>query len=79
MCFSVRWHGVRLRTEISRDEVTLSVHDGPNAHLSLLVDGETVEVRADAPVTLPLRSRIPLLPAPTQPIGREPLNLDDRQ
>ena len=79
MAFSVRWQGVRLRTSIGRSEVTLSVHDGPDASITLLVDGQPVEVRAGAPVTLPLQPRIPLLGPPSQPIGREPLNLEDRR
>jgi alpha,alpha-trehalose phosphorylase len=79
MCFSVRWQGVRLRTEITHSTVTLSVHDGPGALITVLVDGETIEVRPDAPVTLALRPRVPLLAPPTQPIGREPLDLGDRR
>jgi alpha,alpha-trehalose phosphorylase len=78
LCFAVRWHAVRLRCEVTRDEVTLTVHDGPDAAVTLLLDDETVVVRAGAPVKRPLRSRTPLLPPPTQPVGREPLDLEDR-
>ena len=35
-------------------------------------DGEEVVVTAGEPVTRPMKPRKPLLPAPTQPVGREP-------
>lgn len=74
LAFTVRWRGVRLRVEIHQDHVTYAVHDGPDASLTILHAGEQVEVTASKPVTLPVHPRKPLLPRPTQPVGREPLS-----
>ena len=76
MTFRLQWQGVRLRAAVTREDVTLTVHDGPDAALTLLLDGERIVVRAGSAVTRPLASRPALLPAPTQPIGREPLALE---
>jgi trehalose/maltose hydrolase-like predicted phosphorylase len=73
LTFTVRWRGVRLRVEISTDEVTYDVHDGPNASVTLFHAGEKIVVTAHKPVTRRLNPRKPLLPRPTQPAGREPL------
>jgi trehalose/maltose hydrolase-like predicted phosphorylase len=74
LTFSVRWHGVRLRVEVCRTDVTYAVHDGPDARLPLLHAGEELVITAGSPVTRSLKSRRPLLPRPTQPPGREPLS-----
>ncbi|WP_328324939.1 glycoside hydrolase family 65 protein [Kribbella sp. NBC_00382] len=74
LAFTVRWRGVRLRVEIRQDHVTYSVHDGPDASLTILHEGEEIEVTVGKPVTLPVHPRKPLLPRPTQPLGREPLS-----
>lgn len=59
---------------MNRHEVTYAVHDGPDASLDLVHAGEMITVTADEPVTRQLEKRTPLLPAPTQPPGREPLS-----
>lgn len=74
LAFSVRWRDVRLRVAVNRHEVTYAVHDGPDASLDLVHAGEMITVTADEPVTRQLEKRTPLLPAPTQPPGREPLS-----
>jgi trehalose/maltose hydrolase-like predicted phosphorylase len=74
LAFSVRWRGVRLRVEIGRDQVTYSVHDGPDASLTVFHAGEEIQVTAAKPVVCPVVPRKPLLPRPTQPVGREPLS-----
>jgi alpha,alpha-trehalose phosphorylase len=74
LAFSVRWRGVRLRVEIGRDQVTYSVHDGPDASLTVFHAGEEIQVTAGKPVICPVLPRKPLLPRPTQPVGREPLS-----
>jgi alpha,alpha-trehalose phosphorylase len=73
LTFSIRWRGARLRVEIVHDKVTYAVHDGDEAHVTLMHAGEQIEVTTDTPVTRPLRRREPLLPRPTQPPGREPM------
>jgi alpha,alpha-trehalose phosphorylase len=74
LAFTVRWRGVRLRVAIGREEVTYSVHDGPDASLTVFQAGEEIHVAAGKPVTRPAHQRKPLLPRPTQPVGREPLS-----
>ncbi|MEU4392464.1 glycoside hydrolase family 65 protein [Kribbella sp. NPDC023855] len=74
LAFSVRWRGVRLRVEITQDQVTYSVHDGPDASLTVAHVGEPIEVTADKSVTRSLVKREPMLDRPTQPAGREPMS-----
>jgi trehalose/maltose hydrolase-like predicted phosphorylase len=74
LAFSIRWRGVRLRVEINQQEVTYTVHDGPDASITLRHAGEDITVTADAPVTRLIEKRTPLLPRPTQPPGREPMS-----
>jgi trehalose/maltose hydrolase-like predicted phosphorylase len=72
LTFSIRWRGVRLRVAVDHDEVVYSLHDGDQGEVEFRHDGEDVVVTADVPVTRRLKARHPLLPAPPQPIGREP-------
>ncbi|MEU8223251.1 glycoside hydrolase family 65 protein [Kribbella sp. NPDC048915] len=72
LTFSVRWRNVRLRVEIDPQSVKYSVHDGPDAAITLRHAGENITVRADRPVVRTLEKRRPLLPRPPQPPGREP-------
>ncbi|MDX6279119.1 MAG: alpha,alpha-trehalose phosphorylase, partial [Kribbellaceae bacterium] len=74
LAFTVRWRGVRLRVDIGREEVTYSVHDGADASLTVFHAGKEIQVTAGKPVTCPVHPRKPLLPRPTQPLGREPLS-----
>jgi trehalose/maltose hydrolase-like predicted phosphorylase len=74
LAFTVRWRGVRLRVEIGQDQVTYAVHDGPDASLTILHAGKEIQVLAGKPVTCPVQPRKPLLPRPSQPLGREPLS-----
>jgi trehalose/maltose hydrolase-like predicted phosphorylase len=74
LCFSIRWRGVRLRVDVRAGEVTYTVRDGTESALTLRHAGEDVEVRGGTPVTRALTRRVPLLPRPPQPPGREPAN-----
>ena len=75
LSFGLRRQGVRLRLEVTHEQVTCSVRDGEDGRLVFLLAGEQVEVTADAPVVRPLTPRVPLLPRPEQPVGREPAPL----
>ena len=70
--FSVRWHGLRLAGDVEHHEVTYTLRDGDDASVTLLHAGEEVEVTPAAPVTRALEKRLPQLPRPVQPPGREP-------
>jgi trehalose/maltose hydrolase-like predicted phosphorylase len=72
LAFSVRWRDVRLRVDVDHEEATYTVHDGPDASLTLRHAGEEVEVTVDRPATRRVERRQPLLPRPSQPPGREP-------
>ena len=76
LAFRVRWHGMRLLVEVTGSDVTLTLRDGEGAALDLVLCGEAVTVTAGAPVTRAWTRRPPLLPRPTQPIGREPVSRD---
>jgi hypothetical protein len=52
--------------------VRLTLRDGADASMTLRLAGEEVELSADEPVERPWKRRPPLLPAPGQPVGREP-------
>lgn len=73
LTFRLRREGVRLLVEVTPHEVRCSVRDGAEARLRFLLAGEEVEVGTDAPVVRALSRRVPLLPRPEQPPGREPV------
>jgi alpha,alpha-trehalose phosphorylase len=72
LSFSIRWRGARLRVAFDHKQVTYSLHDCDEGEVSLRHDGEDVVVTAAQPVTRPLKLRVPLLPTPVQPVGRQP-------
>jgi alpha,alpha-trehalose phosphorylase len=72
LCFSIRWRDVRLRVDVRPDQVTYTVRDGTDSSVTLQHAGEDVEVRSGTPVTRALVRRVPMLPRPPQPPGREP-------
>lgn len=71
--FRLRWRNFRLTVDVNHEDVTYTVRDGPGATLTIRHVGEDLELTADAPVTVAIRPRDPLLPTPSQPAGREPL------
>ncbi|HTW20534.1 MAG TPA: glycoside hydrolase family 65 protein [Mycobacteriales bacterium] len=76
LSFSIRWRGIRLRVAFDHDEVTYSLHDGDHGRVELHHDGEDIVVTDAEPVVRPLKPRHPLLPEPSQPVGREPARRD---
>lgn len=71
--FRLRWHGFRLTIDAGHTEVTYTVRDGPGDGLTIRHGGERLDLSADAPKTVAVQPRKPLLPSPQQPPGREPL------
>ena len=69
LAFRLRWRGQRLLVEVTPGQVRLSLLD-PGS-MSVVVAGRAVQVSAQAPVAVPWRRRVALLPAPPQPAGRE--------
>jgi trehalose/maltose hydrolase-like predicted phosphorylase len=72
LSFSIRWRGSRLHISFDHHEVTYTLHDGESTEVAFRHDGEDVVVTTAEPVVRKLKGRRPLLPAPSQPIGREP-------
>ncbi|OBI92853.1 glycoside hydrolase family 65 protein [Mycobacterium sp. 1245805.9] len=72
--FRLRWRDFRLTVDVNHSEVTYTVHDGPDHDLEIRHAGEQLTLHTDAPTTVAVHIRKPLLPAPQQPPGREPLH-----
>ncbi|WP_407686610.1 glycoside hydrolase family 65 protein [Mycobacterium sp. HUMS_1102779] len=72
--FRLRWRDFRLTVDVNHAEVTYTVHDGPGGELTIRHAGEEVTLSTDAPKTIAVRTRKPLLPPPPQPPGREPMH-----
>ena len=72
--FRLRWREFRLKVDITHVDVTYTLRDGPGGTLVIRHAGEDLELSSDLPVTVEVKPREPLLPAPPQPPGREPLH-----
>ena len=72
--FSLLWHGLRLRVQVSADEVTYSLRNGGgSARLQLLHHGKEIEVTQVKPVVMAIPAAPPPGPSPEQPAGRAPV------
>ncbi|WIM96877.1 glycoside hydrolase family 65 protein [Actinoplanes oblitus] len=72
--FSLLWRGLRLRVNVTAEEVTYSLRNGGgSARLTLLHHGKEIEVTQVRPVTMAIPSAGPAGPAPAQPAGRAPV------
>jgi alpha,alpha-trehalose phosphorylase len=72
--FRLRWRDFRLAVDVNHTEVTYTVHDGPEHELNIRHAGEQLTLSTEAPTTVAVHIRKPLLPTPQQPPGREPLH-----
>jgi alpha,alpha-trehalose phosphorylase len=73
LCVNLRWRGLKVKVDISREEATYSLRDGADATLTLYHEGNEVTLRAGASVSRPITPITPLLARPKQPVGREPI------
>jgi alpha,alpha-trehalose phosphorylase len=71
--FRLRWKGFRLTIDADHSRVTYMLRDGPHCALTIRHAGELLEISTKSPSTIAVLPRTPLLPAPTQPAGREPI------
>ncbi|WP_395312163.1 glycoside hydrolase family 65 protein [Mycobacterium sp. AMU20-3851] len=71
--FRLRWRDFRVTVEAQHDQVTYTVRDGPDHALTIRHAGEELVIGTNAPTTVPVQLRHPLLPPPPQPPGREPM------
>ena len=74
MRFRKRWRDFRLTVAVDHSEVTYTVHEGPDHEVAIRHGGQHLTLSTDAPTTVAVRVRKPLLPTPQQPPGREPLH-----
>ncbi|OBF60227.1 glycosyl hydrolase [Mycobacterium sp. 852002-50816_SCH5313054-b] len=72
--FRLRWRDFRLTVDVNHSDVTYAVQDGPEHELTMRHAGEQLTLNTDAPTTVAVRVRKPLLPTPQQPPGREPMH-----
>jgi alpha,alpha-trehalose phosphorylase len=70
--FRLRHSGLRLLVEADHQTARVSLRDGTDARLPILLYEERIEVSAAASVQRPIPALEPLLPAPQQPPGYSP-------
>jgi alpha,alpha-trehalose phosphorylase len=70
--FRLRHNGLRLLVEAGHESIRVSLRDGSDARLPILLYGEPAEVTAGEPVMRAVVAAKPLLPAPQQPPGYAP-------
>jgi alpha,alpha-trehalose phosphorylase len=70
--FVVRWRGTKVRVEITADQATYTVEDGPDTRFELAHHGTAFTLTPDHPVVMPISPAEPMTPRPTQPAGRIP-------
>jgi trehalose/maltose hydrolase-like predicted phosphorylase len=70
--FRLRHGGLCVIVEADHELTRVSLRDGADSRLKLLLYGDPVEVTAAHPVVRPTVGCKPLLPVPQQPAGRAP-------
>ncbi len=73
MRFRLRWRGFRVKVDITHEQITYTLRDGPYGELTIRHAGEPLKLRTTEPTVVPMRPRKALLPPPPQPPGREPI------
>ncbi|OCB58367.1 glycosyl hydrolase [Mycobacterium vulneris] len=71
--FRLRWKDFRLTVQANHRDVIYTLRDGPDGSLTIRHAGEDVVLSTAGPTTVAVRPRHPMLPAPPQPAGREPV------
>ena len=69
--FTVRWRGRLVEVDVRGDRVTYTAR-GHEDDLGIRHAGEDLRLGPDRPVSRDLVRRVPMLPRPAQPAGREP-------
>jgi alpha,alpha-trehalose phosphorylase len=71
--FRLRWREFRLTVDVNHENVTYTIRDGPHHGLTIRHAGEDLDLSTDRASTVAIKPKEPLLAAPQQPPGREPL------
>ncbi len=72
LCFRLRWKGFRVTVDVNHREVSYLLRDGSDGRLVIRHAGKDIELDTKAPTVVGLKRREPLLPEPSQPLGRRP-------
>ncbi|MDT5064077.1 MAG: alpha,alpha-trehalose phosphorylase [Mycobacterium sp.] len=72
--FRLRWKDFRLVADVTHDQVSYALRDGPDGSLTIRHGGQDVTLNTQNPTTVPLRIREALLPPPLQPPGLQPFS-----
>jgi trehalose/maltose hydrolase-like predicted phosphorylase len=73
MRFRLRWNCFRITVDVDHQRVEYTLRDGKEGTLTIRHAGTELELTTEAPVTVPLVPRRPMLPTPSQPPGRAPI------
>ncbi|MGV0838040.1 glycoside hydrolase family 65 protein [Mycolicibacterium thermoresistibile] len=71
--FRLRWRGFRLKVDVTHEQITYTLRDGPYGELTIRHAGQPLKLRTTEPSVMPMRLRKALLPPPPQPPGCEPI------
>lgn len=71
--FRLRWRGFRVTVQVNHETVTYTLRDGPDGKLTIRHAEEELTLDTHGPTTVDIKPCEPLMPAPQQPPGREPL------
>ncbi|OFJ53256.1 glycoside hydrolase family 65 protein [Mycolicibacterium grossiae] len=71
--FRLCWKGFRVTVDVTHDDITYTLRDGPDGELTIQHAGEELHLTTHGPTTVPMVPRTPLLGTPRQPVGRIPL------
>lgn len=71
--FRLRWRGFRVTVQVNHDAVTYTLRDGPDGKLTIRHADQELTLDTHGPTTVDIEPCEPLMPAPHQPPGREPL------
>jgi alpha,alpha-trehalose phosphorylase len=72
LCFNLRWHGLKLKVDISPDDATYTLSNAAEGSITFRHDGDELTLTAGTSVTRTITHVTPILPRPVQPVGCEP-------
>jgi len=74
LAFAIRWRADKIRVDVDRESVSYMLDDGATGKVRICHAGEPIDLTAGEPVRRDLVPRVPLLPRPPQPQGRQPIS-----
>lgn len=72
LCFNLRWHGLKLKVNVSHTEATYSLSAAADGSIAFRHDADDLTLGAGMSVTRAITPVTPILARPVQPVGREP-------